>query len=140
MVDTRPGAGAVTYNDWRLPNMDVDGDITIVDCSSADELACRDNEYGYLYYQNNVTASSSGLFTNIQVHAYWTSTEFAPAPFAAWFFFLGNGTQGGGSSTANGGYALAVRLGDVTAVPVSAAVWLFGSALGLLGWLRHKKA
>lgn len=30
--------------------------------------------------------------------------------------------------------------GSVTAVPVPAAVWLFGSGLGLLGWMRHKKA
>jgi hypothetical protein len=28
--------------------------------------------------------------------------------------------------------------GVVTPVPVPAAVWLFGSALGLLGWMRHK--
>jgi hypothetical protein len=27
-----------------------------------------------------------------------------------------------------------------SAVPVPAAVWLFGSALGLLGWLRRKAA
>jgi hypothetical protein len=30
--------------------------------------------------------------------------------------------------------------GNVSAVPVPAAVWLFGSGLGLLGWLRRKKA
>ena len=28
---------------------------------------------------------------------------------------------------------------STTPVPVPAAVWLFGSALGLLGWIRHKK-
>lgn len=30
--------------------------------------------------------------------------------------------------------------GDITFVPVPAAVWLFGSALGLLGWVRRRMA
>ena len=33
-----------------------------------------------------------------------------------------------------------VPLDWVTNVPVPAAVWLFGSALGLLGWMKRKSA
>jgi len=34
-----------------------------------------------------------------------------------------------------------IRLDDITvsAVPIPAAVWLFGSGLGLLGWIRRRK-
>ncbi len=30
------------------------------------------------------------------------------------------------------------RDGDVAAVPIPTAAWLFGSALGLLGWMQLK--
>jgi hypothetical protein len=51
--------------------------------------------------------------------AAWTS-EIAGSPFA-----------GAASSTQPFSWA------QFTVVPVPAAVWLFGSALGLLGWIRH---
>ncbi len=40
------------------------------------------------------------------------------------------------------GYAVnhSITSGTVTTVPVPGAVWLFGSALGLLGWIRRKTA
>jgi hypothetical protein len=37
-------------------------------------------------------------------------------------------------------WALSASGGVASAVPVPAAVWLFGSALGLLGWLRQRQA
>jgi hypothetical protein len=39
--------------------------------------------------------------------------------------------------SANGDVEL--TLNSITAVPVPAAVWLFGSALGLLGWMRRRQ-
>jgi hypothetical protein len=40
------------YDDWRLASMDVNGDGTIVECGTANEPECRDNEYAYMYYFN----------------------------------------------------------------------------------------
>ena len=42
------------------------------------------------------------------------------------------------ASGADAGLALVVA--DASVVPVPAAVWLFGSALGLLGWVRRRAA
>ena len=48
------------FNDWRLASMSVSSGVptgqtfTIVDCSTATELACRDNELGYMYRYNLV--------------------------------------------------------------------------------------
>jgi hypothetical protein len=47
------------------------------------------------------------------------------------FFYVDNGT--------NGQDFVRIRM-DVLPVPVPAAAWLFGSALGLLGWMRRKAA
>lgn len=127
-----------TFNDWRLPSMDVDNDDTIVNCSSATELACRDNEYGYLYHQYGITPSSPAPFKNVQSYYYWSDTGYALSPLYAWFFHFGfdfQSTDLKGSSY----YAWAVRDGDIAPVPVPAAAWLFGTALmGLLG-VRHMR-
>lgn len=32
-----------------------------------------------------------------------------------------------------------IQFGNLTAVPIPAAIWLFGSALGFLGWMQHKR-
>ena len=77
------------FDDWRLPYASVSAGvgptITIVDCSTASELACRDNEMGYMFYHNlggssgdNKTGTQTALggqqLTGIQP-GYWSGTE-----------------------------------------------------------------
>ena len=85
--------------------------------------------------------SNTSPFSNIQSNNYWSATEYAPlTSSAAWFFGMHNGNQHYSIKTANSFYGWAVQSGDVSAVPVPAAVWLFGSGLlGLFGVARRKK-
>jgi hypothetical protein len=39
----------------------------------------------------------------------------------------------------NNTFGLSLVSGSVSAIPIPAAIWLFGSALGGLGWMRHRK-
>ena len=50
--------------------------------------------------------------------------------------FLVFNADGGAGSTSN----YYISEANISAVPVPAAVWLFGSGLGLLGWMRRKAA
>lgn len=139
---------------WRLPYINVAagaGPITIggvVDCRTATELACRDNELGYMFYQNlGGTYGSSiltsgdpdlALFPTLPSSFYWSGTELNS--LNAWAFSFSNGLQGGGGSLFSN-YSWAVHAGNVSAVPVPAAVWLFNSGLlGLIGMARHNAA
>ena len=133
-------------SDWRLPNMDVNGDDVIADCLSDTQAACIDNEYGHLFYYgagttllDGVTAGSPDPFSNVQSGVYWSGTELAGGPNGAWVFDFSNGDQGAQVKT-NSRSAWAVADGNVfnAVVPIPASVWLFGSALGLLGWMRRK--
>ncbi len=138
------------FDDWRLPWMDVNGDQSdtiigegIVDCSTATEVACRDNELGYMFYYNLGGMSGDDLtgdqtpFTNIQL-AQWSGTDFLPAPGVAWGLVFENGDLGGisvGAVDIAGTWA--VRSGDVAVIPLPAGVWLLGSGLLGLAGLRR---
>ena len=145
------GAGYLGYNDWILPsalNQDDSGP-----CSGAD---CTDSDMGHLFYTELSGTSGSSildsgdsdlsLFSNIQISlgagdaTYWTSTTNASNTARAWNFSFANGDQSHNFKV-NAGFVWAVRAGDVAAVPIPAAVWLFGSGLlGLIGVARRKRA
>ncbi len=119
------------YDDWRLASMSVEAGVptgstdTVVNCSSATELACRDNELGYMYYYNlggSLGDDKTGdqtvgdvTLTGIQ-SVYWSGTEFASGPNLAWVFF----PDDGGQLDVNKGlqdYGWAVRPGQCRAAP-----------------------
>ncbi|MDQ1363895.1 MAG: hypothetical protein QG652_1757 [Pseudomonadota bacterium] len=85
-----------------------------------------------------------GLIKNLQASTYWFGLEYAPYTPNAWYFNTSYGRQQADSKGSYAYYAWAVRDGDVaavTAVPVPAAAWLFGSGLlGLIGVARRKAA
>ena len=86
--------------------------------------------------------SNTGPFSNLQPGSdgYWSATEYAANTNSAWLLYMTDGIQSYGHK-ATASYAWAVQSGDVSAVPVPAAVWLFGSGLvGLIGIARRKKS
>ncbi|MDX1487889.1 MAG: DUF1566 domain-containing protein [Acidiferrobacterales bacterium] len=107
------------YGDWRLPSISVSSGVPTgataspVDCSTATELECRDNELGYMYFHNlggkgNQVLGNQGFIQNIQ-RVYWSGTESAGG---AWEFTFNYG--GMAEELKAFGYAVwAVRPGDV---------------------------
>ena len=128
----------VTYDDWRLATtLQPDPSCSIQTGGDSLGYDCTGSEMGHLFNVDGISAGTPGLFTNLQSGSYWSGTEYAPNTSYAWYFYFNYGYQDY-NYKGNHRYALAVRSGDVAAVPVPAAVWLFGSALGLLGWMRRK--
>ena len=160
-----PGSGRMIWSDanawaagltvdgvggWRLANtLQPDASCDGQDGTSSYGYNCNGSEMGNLFY--NVLGGSAGsyittthnanydFFSNVQNYFYWSATEYLPPSNGAWLFGIGNGEQLYVDIFYNLN-AWAVQSGDVSAVPVPAAVWLFGSGLvGLMGVARRKK-
>ena len=88
--------------------------------------------------QSGFGLSNTADFLNVQSSNYWSGSALDSS--GAWLFFTLNGRQDIRNKNSNL-FAWAVRSGDVSTVPVPAAVWLFGSGLlGLIGVARRKSA
>ena len=142
-------ANYLGYHDWRLPTT-LQPDASCGTQFGGDSYGynCTGSEMGHLFYTElgGVAGSSIltthntnlALFQNVQSYYYWSGTEYAPDTTSAWLFNPGNGGQGSGYK-GNPLFALAVRPGQVAAVPVPAAAWLLGSGLlGLIGVARRR--
>ena len=84
-------------------------------------------------HNNNYTYQ----FINVQSAEYWSGSERSDLSAFAWLFNFDKGFQTNYTKGLQY-YAWAVRPGDVAAVPVPGAFWLFGSAIvGLMGLKRR---
>ncbi len=80
--------------------------------------------------------TNTGPLRNLRATGYWTET--IPFTNAAWVFGFNLGAQDFRIQSETK-FALAVRSGDISTVPVPAALWLFGSGLmGLVGVAINK--
>ena len=131
---------------WRLPETlqpDLSCDYQNVDESSG--MNCTGSEMGNLFYNGlgNTAGSltNTGPFSNLFPAEFWSATKFEPIPGIddlAWLFNMGVGAQAW-TVDRNLKFAWAMQSGDVSAVPVPAAIWLFGSGLiGLFGVVRGR--
>jgi len=118
---------------WRLPTAD---SCTGPSCTA---------EFNHLFYNElggttgTPITGNVGLFSDIQ-GVYWTSEDLGAE---AGVFYFGNATLAGTKSSAfkTGSVAVwAVHDGNISTVPVPAAIWLFGSGLlAMLGITRRRR-
>ena len=148
------------FNDWRLASASVTAGVptgstsSVIDCMTATELACRDNELAYMYRYNlggignNLTGNQTVgdvTLTNIQSD-YWSGTWLAgtenltnPIIYGFTYYYGYQGTIC--DNCLSRGWAL--RDGDIgeVSVPEPASFWLFGMGLlGLIGVARRQTA
>lgn len=144
---------------WRLPTM-VDTGAPGCDFSYSGGTDCGQNvdtatsEMAHLYYvtlgnkayydisgsgpQPGWGLTNTGGFQNLQPNGYWSGTEYAPDTFYAWTFYTSRGVQHFDGQL-NQIYALAVRTGDVAAVPEPQGLVLMLAGLTLVGLVTRQR-
>ena len=141
------------YADWRLPTT-LQPDATC-DTQSPTRSAgyhCTGSEMGHLFYTelggvaaqsiNGTHNANFGLFQNFQDYSYWSGTEYAEDANLAWNFLFAGGTQHASYLAGyklDTMYALAVRPGDVAAVPEAGTWAMLLAGLVLVGAAARRR-
>jgi len=135
-------ANYLGYNDWRLPtalNQNGTGPCSGYNCTSS--------EMGHLFYvdgglslgQSILTSTTlDDYFTNMKSAVYWSGSVVAPDPLGAWTFDAGYGSQDAYDKSIYN-YAMAVRPGDVAAVPEADTWAMLLAGLGLVGVATRRR-
>ena len=102
-----------------------------------DTIGTPQSGYGIFANDGAQTANGTvGPFSNVRSDAYWSGLEYANDAGTAWLFGTSDGVQTF-EPKAGKYFMWAVTPGQVTPVPVPAALWLLGPALlGLAGRRR----
>jgi hypothetical protein len=98
------------------------------------------NGLGQVAFQSITTTHNANysLFNNVQSDLYWSGTESSLYTDYAWNFFTTYGYQLTGYK-GNNMFTLAVRPGQVSAVPEPESYGLMMAGLGLLGFMVRRK-
>lgn len=138
------------YDDWRLPST-LQPDAT---CSFqwdagppwgilSEGSNCTGSEMGHLWHVELGNPAggpmiNSGNFQNLKPNIYWSGTEHVMYPDSAWSFTTGGGEQ---FSPAKhfASHAMAVRTGDVPAIPEPQTYALMLAGLGALALVQRRR-
>ena len=145
-------ANYLGFSDWRMPATMIPDPSCNLQVGTNYAYNCTGSEMGHLFYVdlggtagNSILTSGDpdlNLFKNIQAmdFPYLSGTTVSGSTTGVWVFYFGNGNEFIDLNSSPD-YVMVVRNGDVAAVPVPSAVWLFCSGLfGLIGVTRRNAA